>query len=189
VPNEACGTDLALIRRSAAGDRDAFDALAGRHGAAVYRYALAICHDPSAAEDALQETFLAAWRGAAGFRGEQGARAWILAIARNAVARRFRRRAGEPHAMEPLDALGRTAGWGDETSPESIALARERADLIGAALAALVAEDREVLVLRDLEELSGEEAARILDIGLPALKSRLHRARLRFMARLRELSR
>ncbi len=189
MSDEALGIDLALIRRSAAGDRDSFDAFAGRHGAAVYRYALALCHDASAAEDALQETFLAAWRGAAGFRGEQGARAWLLAIARNAVARRYRRRAGEPAEWESLDVLGRAAGWGDETNPESIALARERADLIETALGALDADDREVLVLRDLEELSGEDAARILDVGLPALKSRLHRARLRFAARLREVAR
>ena len=189
MSDEALGIDLALIRRSAAGDRDAFDAFAGRHGAAVYRYALALCHDTSAADDALQETFLAAWRGAAGFRGEQGARAWVLTIARNAVSRRFRRRAGEPREMEPLDILGRAAGWGDETNPESIALARERVGLIETALDALDADDREVLVLRDLEELSGEEAARILGIGLPALKSRLHRARLRFVAHVREIAR
>jgi RNA polymerase sigma-70 factor (ECF subfamily) len=91
-------------------------------------------------------------------------------------------------------ALIRRSAAGDRDSfdafaPESIALARERADLIEAALAALDADDREVLVLRDLEELSGEEAARILDVGLPALKSRLYRARLRFAARLREVAR
>ena len=178
--------DRQLIRRAAAGDREALDVLIERHQAAVHRYIRSIVRQPADAEDALQETFLAAWRAAGSFRGEGSARPWLFAIARHASARQFRRRVGEPADTTPLDELGRQAGWGAEENPEALAMRRERLRTLSDALDALAPEDREVIVLRDLEGLSGEEAARVLGLELPALKSRLHRARLRFAARLRE---
>lgn len=183
---ETAEGDRELIRRTAAGDREAFDSLIERHQAAVHRYIRSIVRQPASAEDALQETFLAAWRAAGSFRGEAGARPWLLAIARHASARQFRRRAGEPQETVPLDELGRRAGWGADENPEALAMRRERQRTLSDALDALAPEDREVIVLRDLEGLSGEEAARVLGLELAALKSRLHRARLRFAARLRE---
>lgn len=185
MPAEAAEGDRELIRRAAAGDREAFERIVERHQAAVHRYIRSIVHQAAAAEDALQETFLAAWRAAGTFRGEGGARPWLLAIARHASARQFRRRAGEPADTTPLEDLGREAGWGGEADPEAQALRRERLEILSAALAALAPDDREVIVLRDLEGLTGEEAASVLGLELPALKSRLHRARLRFAARLR----
>lgn len=138
------------------------------------------------AEDALQEAFIAAWRSAAGFAGTDSARGWILTIARNALHRRYRRRAGEPEGFDSLDALGAAAGWGVEEPPDVLLERLEDQERLRRALDALPAPDREVLILRDLEELSGEQTAELLGLTQQAMKSRLHRARLRLAARVRE---
>jgi len=174
--------DLELIAASAQGDRAAFSVLVRRHRAAVWRLARALTASEQAAEDVLQETFLAVYRGASGFRGEGSARSWILGTARLKAARTWRRRAGEPAAPEPLDELGCAAGWGD---PELAVAALEDRDRLHAALWRLAPADREVLVLRDLEQLSGPEVARATGLSEGAVKSRLHRARLRLLAQLR----
>lgn len=184
APRQLSGDDADCLRRTAAGDAAAFEAFVGRHEAAVLRYLRGISADADRAEDALQETFIAAWRGAAGYRGGASARGWLLAIGRNALRRQHRRRAGEPAELLPLEALAREAGWGRD--PDDASLRRlEARERLERGFEGLSAEDREVLILRDLEGLSGEEAAAVLGIGLAAEKSRLHRARLRFTANLR----
>ncbi len=162
-----------------------FDDLVEQHQAAVFRFVRSIAADPSTAEDALQETFLAAWRSASTFRGESSVRAWLFAIARNAVMRQHRRRVDEPATTESLSALGEEAGWGSDDDPERAAMKHEQREIFERAMARLGDSDREVLLLRDLEGFSGEETAAILDIPLPAMKTRLHRARLRLAANVR----
>jgi RNA polymerase sigma-70 factor (ECF subfamily) len=180
--------DIALIRRAAGGDRDAFERVVVRHQASVYRFIRTLTSDLSRAEDALQETFLSAWTSARGFRGESSATTWLFTIARHAIERQFRRHAGEPAPADrvALDALGIAAGWGRTRDPEQALLKHEESAIVRRAIEGLNAADRRVLLLRDLEGLDGEEAAAVLGIGIAALKSRLHRARLRFAARLRE---
>jgi RNA polymerase sigma-70 factor, ECF subfamily len=177
--------DPELLRRTAAGDRASFGELVRRHEATVYRYTRALTDDADRAADAQQETFIAAWRGASTFRGTGSARAWLLRIARHRVFRQYRRRSGEPAVHVPLEVLARTAGWGGAEAEriEDRLDARARVEV---GFRALSPEDREILVLRDLEEWSGEEAADLLGISLAAQKSRLHRARLRFMGALKE---
>lgn len=179
-------TDRALLGRCGTGDRAACGAFVARHRDAVWRYARVLVPDPVEAEDVLQDTFLAALRGAAGFAGEDSARAWVIAIARNVVHRRHRRRVGEPARFEPLDALGEAAGWGATDDAEAAMVLAERRDALARALATLSPEDQEVLMLRDLEGLDGPQAAAILDVPLATMKTRLHRARLRFAAAVRQ---
>ncbi|RIZ70297.1 MAG: RNA polymerase sigma factor [Methylococcales bacterium] len=174
--------DSQLLLQAASGDANAFEAFVVRHRSAVWRFVRSLTHDPSSAEDALQETFLSAWRHAASFRGEGPALGWLLSIARHAVYRHFRGRAGEPERMETMAELGEVAGWGADLDPLDAFLMKDEVDR---ALAQLTVEDRELLILREVEGLSNEDCARLLDLGLPALKSRLHRARLRFVAHLR----
>lgn len=174
--------DPDLLSQAASGDASAFEALVVRHREAVWRFVRSLTRDLALAEDALQETFLSAWRHAAGFNGEGSALSWLFSIARHAVYRQHRGRAGEPERMESLAELGEAAGWGDEADALD-ALVVE--DEVRRALARLSLEDREVLVLREIEGFSLEECAAQLGLGRPALKSRLHRARLRFIAHLR----
>lgn len=177
-------TDQELIALSAAGDRSAFDRLVERHAAAVLRLTNLVTGDPMTAEDALQQTFLAAYRNAASFRSEASVRTWLLAIARNAALRHRSKRGREDIMAESLMQFGLDAGWGSE-DPEVLAIAAEREELLRRAMGDLCTEDQEVLILRDVEGLSGIEAAEVLGIGERALKSRLHRARLRLAGSLR----
>lgn len=181
--------DAVLLAATAAGDTTTFDRFVTRHASHVHRFLASLGVRDADADDAMQEAFVAAWRGAAGFRGDGTARAWLFTIARNVVRHASRRRVGEPERFAPLgaadslDAIAIAAGWGsgDDTS------AGDRVELVRVALQQLAAADREILVLRDVEGFSGEETAESLELSLPAMKSRLHRARLRLAAAVRQL--
>jgi RNA polymerase sigma-70 factor (ECF subfamily) len=180
VPGEGSlrPSDSALLDRTYRGDRDAFSDFVERHQEAVFRYLCARIGSHADCEDILQETFLAAFRGAGSFRGDASARAWVLGIARNCSRRHFRKRVGEPDNLLSMEDLGLQAGWGGPPFPESFLETLARRDVLEKALSRLSPEEREVLVLRELEGLSGEETARVMDLSLGAMKSRLHRARL-----------
>jgi RNA polymerase sigma-70 factor (ECF subfamily) len=177
-----CDADSDVLRRTAGGDMSAFEILVDRHGATVARFLRGLTDNEAACEEALQETFISAWRGAASFRGAGSARAWLLSIARNAVNRQFRRRSGEPKVYESLADLGARAGWGTENA-DFLSLLEDREQLeLG--LRSLSPADRELLILRDLEGFTSPEVAELLELETEAVKSRLHRARLRFIANL-----
>lgn len=177
--------DARALEAAAAGSRAAFEGVVRRHEAAVLRYIRALLDDDDVAEDALQETFIAAWRGAGAFRGDGTARPWLLAIARNAVHRQHRRPVGQPSRFEPLE-TALEAGWGREPG-EAWAARLTAQEVVDEGLRALSPEDREILLLRDLEELGNEETAALLGLSVAAVKSRVHRARLRFMAAARRI--
>ena len=156
-----------------------------RHYDACLRYVESLASSRQDAEDALQEAFIAVWRSAGGFRGDESARAWLFTIARNALRRARRLRVGEPAAFEAIEDLGASAGWG--TGPDGPSLDRlADRQLLERSLRGLSSEDREILLLRDVEGFSGGEVARLLDLTLSAMKSRLHRARLRLVAAAKE---
>ncbi|MBI5069111.1 MAG: RNA polymerase sigma factor [Deltaproteobacteria bacterium] len=175
-------SDEELIRLAAEGDRRAFEALAIRHELALHRYATRCCGSRREAEDALQDGLLAAWRGARTFRGEASARTWLFQVLVHACRRRLRRRAGEPDRHDDLTAADPLPS-GERAPDEQVADAQLSAAL-ERALAELPDEAREVLLLRDVEGLPGDEAAAALGIGLAAMKSRLHRARLELKERV-----
>ncbi len=185
VPSPDAESDVALLRRSASGDPTAFDAIVERHERAVHRFVLTLGGDEP--DDVLQETFIAAWKGAGTFQGTGSVRSWLLSISRNVHRHHRRRRVDAPREFVPLDTLAERAGWGcdpAETRRVDLAMAR---DVLERALAELPDEEREVLVLRELEGLSGEETAHVLQLSVPAMKSRLHRARLHLAAAVRQL--
>ncbi len=179
--------DAALVQRMAGGDESALRLLLTRHRAMLLRFATHVAHDRGLAEDALQEALTAAWRYAAGFRGECTVRAWLATLVRHAVWKQLKRaRRDAPEGPTELEALGARAGWGDPglgSRIESVVASRE---CLEHAFARLQEGDREVLALVDIEGASLDEACAALELGLAALKSRLHRARLRMVAALRE---
>lgn len=173
---EAPADDATLLRQASAGDAGAFRTFMERHQDGVWHRARALTGGGADAEDLLQETFLAAWRGAAGFRGGS-ARAWLLTIAGHAWQRLGRRQARVDTVGddESLEALALRAGWGTTDGPAD----DDRTETVRDAFDRLSADDRQVLSLRDIDGVPGDEVAGLLGLSLPAMKSRLHRARLR----------
>jgi len=180
MPIDPGPTDETLLARCAAGDRAAFDELVSRHGDALYRFALRQCRSGRDAEDATQDGLLAAWRGAATWRGEAAPRTWLFQVVLHACRRRSRRRVGEPAQHAPVEEAAALEAGGP--APDERLATDQAGAALRAALLDLPEEAREVLLLRDVEGLSGEEAAAVLGLGLAAMKSRLHRARLELKA-------
>lgn len=175
--------DATWLRLAATGDTAAFDRIMTMHGAAVQRFLDTI--GTRDLEDAVQETFIAAWRSASHYTGSGTVRSWLLSIARNVQRHQHRRRVDEPSSFESLDALAAQAGWGcdpAESRRQEIALAR---DVLAHAMSMLPDDEREVLLLREIEGLSGDETAALLQCSVPAMKSRLHRARIHLAAAVR----
>ena len=168
---------LAAARK---GDGAALDALVRHYQPLVYRFGLRMCGDADAAGDVLQDTLLSLARSVPTFRGESSLSTWLYTVARHACVRKRRRRKFEPIREESIEALA-PADLDRLASPErdpeqSLARSETRATL-DAALAALKPADREVLVLRDVEGLTAPEVAKVLGVGVAAVKSRLHRGR------------
>jgi RNA polymerase sigma-70 factor (ECF subfamily) len=186
VPCESTAalSDAEILRQTAAGDHQVFEVFVARHEAAVHRYVRTLLQEPDRVDDVLQETFIAAWRGAGDFRGAGSARSWLLRIGRNAVLRQHRRHVGEPRAYVALHDLAREAGWG-ESGGSGVTDRLAARESVAAGFRGLKAAEREILILRDLEQFTGEEAAATLGITLAAQKSRLNRARLHFIANLK----
>lgn len=174
-------TDEALLGRVAEGNAAAFEELARRHGPALLGFARRLA--PDLAEDVLQTCLLDALRGARTFAGRSAVKTWLFTLARNA-AHRLRKREARHERDRTLVELGVAAGW-SSADPERIAICAQRRELLESALDSLRAGDREVLVLRDIEQLSGEDTAAVLGVTLATMKSRLHRARLRLAEQLR----
>lgn len=173
-------SDAALLAATAAGERPAFERFAARHRRPLARFLAQLGAD---AEDVAQEALIAAHRAAGTFRGAGTARAWLFQIARRLALRRRPRQ--DVVSDSPLTELAVRAGWGEPPAdPETAASEAEARAQVRAAFARLSPEDREVLHLRDVEGLTGPEAALALDLHIDALKTRLHRARLRLMASL-----
>lgn len=185
--DDARTSDLALIRRSAAGDGVAFELLVRRHQPAVFRFIELLAEDGVDPESVLQETFLAARRMLLRYREDTPVRSWLLALARQILHRRDPRpRRRTPEAM-PLRELGEAAGWGRSTD-DGVRIAERLYDrrFLERTLAALPPDDREILILRDLEGLPGDEAAAVAGLTEAAARTRLLRARLRLVAKLKE---
>jgi RNA polymerase sigma-70 factor (ECF subfamily) len=137
------------------------------HKDVLYRFARRMTGSGVAAEDVVQDAFLALWRNSEAFDPARGTlRAFLLGVARNLALRRVRR-------DRPWEELDEAASIGGPLDLVGI----ERANVIAAAVAALPPLQREAIVLAEYEEMSLEEIGRATETELPGVKSRLHRAR------------
>jgi RNA polymerase sigma-70 factor (ECF subfamily) len=177
MPELPSPPDEALIARIAGGDREAFALLYRRCRPDVYRFAVNMCGSPTAAEDVVQEVFVALITDASRYRpGQSGVLPWLLGIARNHV-RRFRSQ--RPVLPLPDEATRAGQVLAVERDP-LIELTRQRHDhALRRALLALPARYREAIVLCDLHELSYDAAARAIGCAVGTIRSRLHRGRAR----------
>ncbi len=181
--------DAALVTRAQAGDGDAFGVLVRRYEARIYRLVRRIVGDDDA-EDALQETFLSAWRALPRFAGHSTFSTWIYRIATNAALMRLRKRRPDVVSLDaPLDPASdepapsrQLVDWGP--TPDQALVDGETRAAMDEAIAALPPDQRAAFLLRDVEELGNAEAAAALELSLPAFKARVHRARLFLRDRL-----
>ena len=162
-----------LLTAAQAGDTSALNDIVAANRQGIYRYGLHVCRTTEDAEDAVQETLWAATRAIRTFRGTATSIAsWMFTIVRRECLRLIERR----RRTIPLDDVNDEA-LAEAVDPSDALAVRRRVDLLASALADLDPLHREVILLRDIRELSAPEAAHQLGISIHALKSRLHRAR------------
>ncbi|MEU4247426.1 sigma-70 family RNA polymerase sigma factor [Amycolatopsis sp. NPDC026612] len=180
--------DAELLARAADGDHTAFGTLVRQHTPRMYRVALRLTGSAAEAEDVVQEAWLAAWRALPGFRQESAVSTWLYRVVTNSALAVLRRRRptlslDDPAPQSTVDsALFAAAVPG----PEGRVVRAEEVDAVLRAVGRLEVSQRVPLVLRELEGLSYEEVAEVLDVNVGALRSRLHRARVALLAELRE---
>ncbi|MDO8189585.1 sigma-70 family RNA polymerase sigma factor [Conexibacter sp. JD483] len=162
-----------LVRLAQRGDLDAFERLVAEYRRPVHRVATRLVGADDA-EDVTQDTFLRAFHSLAGFRGDASFRTWLLRIAYNTALNTLARRRTVPYA-EPPEPRGDAPGI--PRTPAQQLESSERAERLLHKISLLRADYRAVIVMRDLEELSYEEIAGILDRPVGTVKTRLHRAR------------
>jgi len=161
-----------LVVRAQEGDVRAFETLARAHQPALYRVAVRVMGDAGEAEDALQEALLDAWRRIGRFRGESAFSTWMYRIVTNRCVSMMRTRRAVPVGQADVDVRA-------SDSPERRVEADAGLAALGRALRELTDDQRVCWVLRELEGLGYTEIAAITGAGQDAVRSRIHRARVR----------
>ncbi len=195
--NEVNDQERDLIRRAQAGDEKAFSALVRRHEQMVYSFAFKVCRNRDSAEETLQDTFVNVYRKLKQFDGRSKLSTWLYTIVTNNCLMKRRRSQLEKNAVA-IEELGeRKLVRGEESGEglELLAVTRtplqesmrsELREHLDTAIQKLPVDYRLVFILRDIEGKSAEETAEIMSLTIPAVKSRLRRARLFLKEQLQE---
>lgn len=168
-------SDRHLLEAARAGDLIAFETLARRHETLVYRVALRMLGRPVEAEDATQDVLLQAWQALPRFRGDSSFSTWLYRLTTNRCLNVLR--SSRPSEPIPEDMVG------GKTAAEEVERSL-RLEALKSAVLTLTPEQRAPFVLREFEGLSYEEIADVLSTTLPAVKSRIHRARVELVSAL-----
>jgi RNA polymerase sigma-70 factor (ECF subfamily) len=180
--SQAIDPDAEAVARVQNGDSDAFEVLVTRHGRRVYRTLLGILGSQEEARDAMQDTFVKTFQHLGEFQGRSKFSTWLVSIASNTGLQRLRDR-------KPMQSLDEDSSEADDSfrprqirawteDPEQLYSREETRALVEESVMKLPGKYRVVLLLRDIEQLSIEEAAAALGLGIPALKARHLRGRL-----------
>ena len=177
---------VALVRAS---DDTAFDELVRRHSARVYGLALGMMRNPSDAQDIVQDTFLNAYRKIDSFRGDAAFSSWLYRIAHNACLMKMRSRRRRPEVpleFQTNDDDAPVQRHIEDFSPrlDELYEQKELGAVILRAMESLPESYRSVFVLADLQHMPMKQIAEALDLTVPNVKTRLHRARLKLRAHL-----
>ena len=186
VPHPA--NEAALVAAAKAGDASAFTDLVAHYERRIFRLAMNITNHCEDAEDAMQEAFLKSYTHLGEFQGDSRFYTWLVRITVNEALMRLRkRRPNQVSLDEPVEADNdlmprEIEDWGP--SPEQRFAQDELREILHKVIQELDPAFRTVFLLRDVEELSNEETARLLGLSIPAVKSRLLRGRLRLRQKL-----
>lgn len=191
LPSQVVKDDeSALVAAAKAGDISAFETLVGRYERKIFRLAQNITQNREDAEDAMQESFLKAFEHLGEFQGNSRFYTWLVRIAVNQSLMKLRRRRPNVVSLDQELDTGEdmvpreVEDWGP--SPEERYGQTELAGILGKVIGELDPPFRVVFQLRDIEELSTEETAEALGLSVPAVKSRLLRARLKLREKLNQ---
>jgi len=189
VSSQAGFDESALVTQARDGDTRAFAELVKRYEAKIFRLAQHITQNREDAEDVLQETFLKAYEHLDQFQGNSKFYTWIVRIAVNQALMKLRRRKTDKSVSldESIDTGEDTvtrevAAWDED--PEQRFSREELGEILDSSIQSLAPTYRSVFLLRDVDDLSTEETAEALGISVPAVKSRLLRARLQLREKL-----
>lgn len=171
-------SDEQIVESALRGDADAFGEIVRRWERRIYALAYGMLGREEDARDATQETFLAAFRNLRGFRGEAKVSSWLHRIAVNqCITRQRRARVRSETALEDETERGADSfSIAASLSPASQAESRERTEVVRRAVAALPPELRQVIVMKEFEEMTFQEIAATLELPLSTVKSRLYTA-------------
>jgi len=189
VPSQAGFDEAPFVAQARKGDDRAFAELVKRYEAKIFRLAQHITQNREDAEDVLQETFLRAYEHLDQFQGNSKFYTWIVRIAVNQALMKLRRRRTDKSVSldESIDTGEDTvtreiAAWDED--PEQRFSREELGEILDSAIQTLAPAYRSVFLLRDVDDLSTEETAEALGLSVPAVKSRLLRARLQLREKL-----
>ena len=174
--------DQALVERVQAGDQQAFGVLVAKYQRKLLRLVSRLVRDPAEAEDVTQEAFIKAYRSLAGFRGDSAFYTWLYRIgvnaAKNWLVAHGRR---VPTATEVDSAEAETYGENEllhvADTPERVLMSKQIARTVNAAVDELPEELKTAVTLREIEGLSYEEIAQVMDCPIGTVRSRIFRAR------------
>ena len=168
-----------LLEKARQGDQEAFGELVRLYEKKVYALTLRVCKNPDDAAEAAQEAFLSAWQGLKFFRGEASFSTWLYRLASNAcvdlLRKEQRHKAAAGPSLNDADTYIEVAA--DAATPQELAERSELREQIEEGLQSLSPEHREVLILRELHQLSYDEIAQTLDLDTGTVKSRISRGR------------
>jgi RNA polymerase sigma-70 factor (ECF subfamily) len=189
APEAAVFDEASFVAQARLGDTGAFTELAERYQRKIFRLAQNITQNREDAEDVLQETFLKAYQHLPEFEGHSKFYTWIVRIAVNEALMKLRKRKwdktvwlDEPVSVGEETVAREIAVW--EDNPEQRYSQEELREILDKAVNGLAPPYRTVFALRDMEGLSTEETAEALELTIPAVKSRLLRARLQLRDKL-----
>lgn len=166
-PDSAAIADRDLVALISQGDETALAALYQRHNVPIYNYLLRLVREQQAAEDLLQEVFVAAWKGSPNFKGRSKVKTWIFRIAHNKAVSWLRKHA------RPEEPPGQGDGPAVEDNPETLTLKLWRQDEVRKAVDQLSPKHRAVIELAFVHDLSYSEIAGIVDCPTGTVKSRI----------------
>jgi RNA polymerase sigma-70 factor (ECF subfamily) len=191
-PSILIGEEATLLTSARDGDSAAFECLVMQHRDALLRITQRILRNREDAEDAVQTAFLDAFRNLNGFHGHSRFSSWLTRIAMNAALMRLRvsrrkRETSLDEVTEKSKARSRFHLVETRLNPEQEYLSKESRILLKEGLKRLGPLDVEVLRLRNVQELSAVETARILELPLGTVKARLHRARIKLAGHVQSI--
>jgi len=184
--------DQVLVERVQRGDKQAFSLLVAKYQRKLIRLLSRMIRDPAEVEDVAQEAFIKAYRALPGFRGESAFYTWLYRIgintAKNYLAGQRRRApTTTDFASEEAESFEDGDQLRDNNTPERILMSKEIGSTVDAAMSELPEDLRTAIVLREIEGLSYEEIAQIMDCPIGTVRSRIFRAREAIAARLEPL--